>query len=157
MGRKSSAKNQSARPVANPPNEPPRSRGPSLVLALIAVLAIVALVAYSRSAPSRDASKSGDKAAGEIQTDANVPEAAKHGAHHQDVLPPLPFGVAALVRPVAEVTTAYTFAAEHPEILSYVPCYCGCEREGHRGNEDCFVTKRAANGDVTGWEPHGMT
>ena len=27
------------------------------------------------------------------------------------------------------------FAAEHPEILSYVPCFCGCERAGHRGNE----------------------
>ena len=50
----------------------------------------------------------------------------------------------------------YTFAAEHPEVLSYVPCYCGCERGGHRGNEDCFVTARDANGDVIEWEPHGV-
>jgi len=60
-------------------------------------------------------------------------------------------------RPMEIVRAAYTFAAEHPEVLSYVPCYCGCERSGHRGNEDCFVTARDANGDVTQWEPHGMT
>ena len=48
------------------------------------------------------------------------------------------------------------FAAEHPEVLTYVPCFCGCERSGHRGNEDCFVKSRAANGDVSQWEPHGM-
>ena len=40
-------------------------------------------------------------------------------------------------------------------MLTYVPCFCGCERMGHQGNEDCFVKSRAANGDVTAWEPHG--
>jgi hypothetical protein len=54
------------------------------------------------------------------------------------------------------ITAAYRFAAEHPEILSYVPCFCGCERSGHQGNEDCFVKARAANGDVVEWEDHGM-
>jgi hypothetical protein len=60
-------------------------------------------------------------------------------------------------RPPDVVRAAYLFAAEHPEILGYVPCYCGCERSGHRGNDDCFVSGRDANGDVTQWEPHGMT
>jgi hypothetical protein len=54
------------------------------------------------------------------------------------------------------ITATYRFAAEHPEILSYIPCFCGCERSGHRGNEDCFVQKRGANGDVTEWTEHGM-
>ena len=54
------------------------------------------------------------------------------------------------------IKAAYMFAAEHPEVLTYVPCFCGCERSGHRGNEDCFVKSRAANGDVSQWEPHGM-
>jgi hypothetical protein len=27
---------------------------------------------------------------------------------------------------------------------------------GHKGNEDCFVKARDANGDVTEWEPHGV-
>ena len=47
------------------------------------------------------------------------------------------------------------FAAEHPEILDYVPCFCGCEHMGHKGNTECFVKSRAPNGDVLAWEPHG--
>ena len=85
------------------------------------------------------------------------PPTAKFGPHKQENLPPLPFSPEPAARPAAVVKAAYEFAAEHPEVLSYVPCYCGCERSGHRGNDDCFVMSRAANGDVTEWEPHGMT
>jgi hypothetical protein len=85
------------------------------------------------------------------------PESAKLGPHPQENLPPLPFDPEPPARPMEVVRAAYKFAAEHPEVLSYVPCYCGCEHSGHRGNEDCFVTARDAKGDVTQWEPHGMT
>ena len=51
---------------------------------------------------------------------------------------------------------AYRFAAEHPEVMSYVPCFCGCQQAGHKGNTDCFVHSRAANGDVVEWEEHGV-
>jgi hypothetical protein len=51
----------------------------------------------------------------------------------------------------------YRFAADHPEVLRYVPCYCGCEQEGHASNEDCFVRKRDASGKVLLWEKHGLT
>jgi hypothetical protein len=54
------------------------------------------------------------------------------------------------------ITAAYHFAAEHPEILSYVPCFCGCEQAGHQGNHDCFVKARAENGDVVEWDEHGV-
>lgn len=67
-------------------------------------------------------------------------------------LPPIPGGP--LARPLQVVQAVYEFAARHPEVLNYVPCYCGCERLGHRGNENCFVRSRDANGRVT-WEPHG--
>jgi Protein of unknown function with PCYCGC motif len=50
----------------------------------------------------------------------------------------------------------YEFAARHPEVLKYVPCFCGCERMGHQGNHDCFVAKRDSSGHVTAWETHGM-
>ena len=77
-------------------------------------------------------------------------------AHKQANLPPLPFGPRdPLPRPPQVVAQVFQFAAEHPEILSYVPCFCGCDHLGHRGNEDCFVKARAANGDVIAWEPHG--
>lgn len=76
--------------------------------------------------------------------------------HKQANLPPLPFGPRdPLPRPPQVVAAVFQFAAEHPEVLSYVPCFCGCDHLGHRGNEDCFVKARAANGDVVAWEPHG--
>ena len=73
---------------------------------------------------------------------------------HTGPLPPLqlePY----LARPVAVVQSVYEFAARHPEVLQYVPCYCGCEGLGHKGNHECFVKQRAADGRVLQWEPHG--
>ena len=44
------------------------------------------------------------------------------------------------------VRAVYVFAAKHPEVLSYVPCFCGCETRGHKHNDDCFVAARDAQG-----------
>ena len=40
-----------------------------------------------------------------------------------------------------EILEAYVFAAKHPEVLRYMPCYCGCEhpRTAHENNYDCFI------------------
>jgi hypothetical protein len=155
MGRKSSAKAQAA-PTAPPPNEPPRRRGALPVIAALALLVVVGVITYSRSGTT-DATSASSAAAQTQTTPAGPPATAKFGPHKQEHLPPLPFDPEPPARPPDVVNAAYTFAAEHPEVLSYVPCYCGCERSGHRGNDDCFVTARAPNGDVTEWEPHGMT
>ena len=40
--------------------------------------------------------------------------------------------------------------------MHYVPCFCGCERAGHKDNHDCFVGTRGANGAVTAWDNHGV-
>ena len=86
-----------------------------------------------------------------------VPKAiAGLGPHQQAAYPPIPFQGYAPPRPPEVVTAAYQFAAEHPEISSYVPCFCGCQQGGHKGNHDCFVRSRAVNGDVIEWEPHGV-
>lgn len=71
-------------------------------------------------------------------------------------LPALPQVSFETPRPMAVVKQVYEFAARHPEVLQYVPCYCGCERVGHKGNHDCFIKSRAANGRVTEWDTHGM-
>jgi len=71
-------------------------------------------------------------------------------------LPPLPVVSFTPPLPMATVQQVYEFAARHPEVLQYVPCYCGCEREGHRGNHECFVKSRAANGRIAEWDSHGM-
>jgi uncharacterized protein with PCYCGC motif len=159
MGRKSSAKAQSQTNLsAQPPKEPPRSFGVPIVVAVVALVVVVGLLAYSRNDESNQAAaQPADAAIAQSQAPSEPPPTAKFGPHKQTKLPPLPFGIEQAVRPPAVVRDAYTFAAEHPEVLAYVPCYCGCERSGHRGNDDCFVTARAADGDVTQWEPHGMT
>jgi hypothetical protein len=72
-------------------------------------------------------------------------------------LPPLSaVSVASAPRSVETVRSVYEFAARHPEVLSYVPCFCGCERAGHTHNADCFVGSRNAKGAVTSWEYHGL-
>lgn len=78
------------------------------------------------------------------------------GPHQQSPLPPLPFQGYEPPRPREVVAAAYQFAAEHPEVLSYVPCFCGCQQAGHRGNHECFVRSRAVNGDVIEWDEHGV-
>jgi len=78
------------------------------------------------------------------------------GPHTQATLPPVPFRGYAPPRPPEGVTAAYQFAAEHPEVLSYIPCFCGCQQAGHRGNHECFVRSRAVNGDIIEWDEHGV-
>jgi hypothetical protein len=75
---------------------------------------------------------------------------------HMGPLPALPGIAFEPPRPMAVVHEVYEFAARHPEVLQYVPCYCGCERIGHNGNHDCFVKSRAANGRVSEWDAHGL-
>jgi len=127
---------------------------PLLIVVALVVVAAAAFF-YVRNAQSPAAASA--TASATQQTPVDPPEAAKLGPHPQENLPPLPFDPEPPARSMDVVRAAYKFAAEHPEVLSYVPCYCGCERAGHRGNEDCFVTRRDAKGDVVEWEPHGMT
>jgi hypothetical protein len=154
MGRKSSAKTQS-RPDAGAPPPPPRRSLTPLLAMVLAAIAIVGVLAYMRTEQPAPAAQSTQVAPPPAVVDP--PASAALGPHPQENLPPLPFDPAPPARPAEVVRAVYKFAAEHPEVLSYVPCYCGCERSGHRGNEDCFVTARNAKGDVTEWEPHGMT
>jgi hypothetical protein len=73
---------------------------------------------------------------------------------HTGPLPPLPYEGYSSPRPMAITHAAYEFAARHPDVLQYIPCFCGCERSGHAGNGDCFVRARDAEGKVT-WDSHG--
>jgi hypothetical protein len=71
-------------------------------------------------------------------------------------LPPFPTSPYPAPRPTEVIQAVYTFAARHPEVLHYVPCFCGCQNMGHSDNDDCFIKSRGVNGRPT-WEPHGMT
>jgi hypothetical protein len=160
MGRKSAAKtqarNMTTAPGTPPPSTPGRPSTSLLALGIVALLAVVGLFAYSRSGqPEQTAQSTPQPSEAPAQTLVDPPAAAL-GPHPQENLPPLPFQAYAPPRPAEVVRAAYRFAAEHPEILSYVPCFCGCERAGHHGNEDCFVKGRNEQGDVVEWDPHGL-
>ena len=60
-------------------------------------------------------------------------------------------------RPMDVLKDAHVFTADHPEVASYVPCYCGCGSAGHKNNADCFVKGRTPDGQVSEWEPHGVS
>ena len=167
MGRKSSAKSQN-QPVNKDAggNATASGKGPSPLIIGAIIVALVG-VGVLRSGgrpvirpqpPRRAAQKIRARRSGaDPVAEARAASLAKLGPHKQASLPPVPFQVGYQPPRSADVVTAaYQFAAEHPEILSYVPCFCGCERAGHQGNHDCFVRSRDENGDVIAWDEHGV-
>jgi len=38
-----------------------------------------------------------------------------------------------------DTAALYRFAVEHPEVLSFMPCTCGCGGLGHASNRSCYV------------------
>lgn len=56
----------------------------------------------------------------------------------------------------SQVQAVYLYAANHSEVLRFIPCYCGCGSIGHRHNGDCYVHARNADGTVT-FTSHGAT
>ncbi len=157
-------------PPPQPPTPSARGKAP-LVIGAVAIVAI-ALGAYTfmqteRAEPAASAPVAANQPSGTPGDAVPAPSAETTPAppaapavalapHTQKEYPPLELPGYPVGRSPEVITAAYMFAAEHPEVLTYVPCFCGCERSGHRGNEDCFVKSRAANGDVSQWEPHGM-
>lgn len=147
-----------------------RNRAPVLLTSLSACLLALACGdapannSQTSAAPAGSAAPAPENAASQVLANAaptreieDMTKAiASLGPHKQTNLPPIPFAAYAPPRPPDVVTAAYLFAAEHPEISAYVPCFCGCQQGGHKGNHDCFVRSRAANGDVIEWEPHGV-
>ena len=104
------------------------------------------------SAPAQPAANPGTaSASAPVATDTQRPPSVTEAD-----LPPLPVTPYPAARPIEVVNAVFTFAAKHPEVLSKVPCFCGCERMGHRGNDDCFVKARDARGRPTEWEAHGL-
>src|SRR5690349_14496818 len=107
-----------------------------------ACLMVTVALAASQTAKPATAAGQAPKASGPVRARVSVP--------------PLPSVGFAPVRPMDVVRATYDFAAQHPEILKYVPCYCGCGSQGHKANESCFVARRDAKGNVLEWDTHGF-
>jgi hypothetical protein len=150
---------------ASAPKQAEKRLNPLLIGAvLVAVVGVGALVflggqdeaATSATAAADTAGQPKAPPPPEPRIVARTEALAKLGPRKHTTLPPIPFQGYAPPRSVEVITAAYRFAADHPEILGYVPCFCGCERSGHTGNTDCFVRQRAENGDVVAWDEHGV-
>jgi Protein of unknown function with PCYCGC motif len=53
----------------------------------------------------------------------------------------------------ARVQEAYRYALERPDVIRWMPCYCGCASMQHRSNLDCFLRARMTAGAVA-FEQH---
>jgi len=148
------------------------SFGP-LRIVLCGVLALSACANNETgSAPAGGASATGQQAAAsdaarpavaEVEPDYPqpaivIPPRPKPGAPHGPGfdMPMIDLAGYTPSRPMEILRDAHTFTADHPEVSSYVPCYCGCGNAGHKNNADCFVKARDPQGRVTEWEPHGV-
>ena len=45
------------------------------------------------------------------------------------------------------VQQAYQFAVANPDVLTQLPCYCGCGAAGHTSNYDCYVAEQKSDGN----------
>ena len=121
--------------------------GPAVAFALLALLGACS----GTTDPAPQAQSTASPAA----VPAEQPISSPASSLRSD-LPPLPSTPFPAARPPEIVRAVYTFAADHPEVLSKVPCFCGCENRGHKANDDCFVARRDAGGRVSEWDAHGL-
>lgn len=54
-----------------------------------------------------------------------------------------------------QIRIVYAASAKAAELLSTMPCYCGCmESVGHKSNLNCFIHEMREDGSVI-WDDHG--
>jgi hypothetical protein len=53
------------------------------------------------------------------------------------------------------VQDAYRFAAANPEVLTQIPCYCGCGAMGHTSNNACYVSGKNDDGSLS-FDSHAL-
>lgn len=169
MASKQRRKQPSPAPAPAPAAEARSNRGRWALIAVAAVAVVAGAGAFLLSGPdpaetttSDAAHEAPDATASAVNAPGTgAPESAAPQFTSEDLaglpMPPLPY-VPQTAGPVDLMRQAYVFAARNPDVLGYVPCYCGCGMsDGHQSNVDCFVESRAPNGAVTEWDVHGMT
>lgn len=53
------------------------------------------------------------------------------------------------------VQESYSFAAANPEVLTQIPCYCGCGAMGHTSNYACYVSGENEDGSLA-FDSHAL-
>lgn len=129
----------------------PTARPFTFLLGLAGLGLVTTVVLAANQAAPRPSSTAKPPISAKAAVDKPVTQAAKKYS-----VPPLPSVGFAPVRPMDVVRATYDFAAQHPEVLKYVPCFCGCGSQGHKANESCFVARRDPKGNVLEWDTHGF-
>jgi hypothetical protein len=53
------------------------------------------------------------------------------------------------------IRDAYLIAAQHPDVLDWIPCNCGCGMSaGHQSSKQCFIHQINDDGTIV-WDDHG--
>ena len=173
MASKQRRKQPSRAPSPAPAAEARSNGGGRWALIALAVVAVAGIGAFllfgaDRSVPAgadtaseASSAPASSTTASTVAASTGAPESSTPRFTSADLeglpMPPLPY-VAQTAGPADLMRQAYVFAARNPDVLEYVPCYCGCGMsDGHVSNVDCFVESRAPNGAVTEWDIHGMT
>jgi hypothetical protein len=56
----------------------------------------------------------------------------------------------------ANVQEAYRFAVANQELLSQIPCFCGCVAGGHKSNLGCYIAEDGQPGGVIQYDNHAL-
>jgi hypothetical protein len=119
-----------------------------------AVLASSLLLASTCASPDDDTTR---QTVPQLQSSRSQPAPRSEDFVVAPDLPPLSSLAVANSGENPELVRAiHVFAARHPEVLGYMPCFCGCQTAGHKHNDDCFVAGRNSAGKVTAWDLHGV-
>ena len=129
-------------------------RGLAAIAVSLLLLALALFASYRQAGMSR-ASSGARKASVQAMPTLLLSERALKDTAWDPAWPPLS-DAGTPAQPIEQVRGMYAFAARHPEILQYAPCYCGCESGGHQSVRDCFVKGRDASGKPR-WDGMGFT
>jgi hypothetical protein len=124
------------------------------------LLIVIVLIVLSASIIARRLAMKSDKPARSKQASVMTvinpsPEPASGDTAWDASWPSLPVS-GQPARPIEVVRQAYAYAARRADVLQYMPCYCGCEKQGHSSNYACFMRGKTAAG-VPQWDEMGYT
>ena len=107
----------------------------AMVLAVAGLTVVLAIAALHLAGGSSD----GDSAAKDVPSQEPADQA-------------LPEYVMAMGDHVAK---AYQFALDRPDVMLWMPCYCGCGgHSGHKNARDCFIQPESSPGHIQ-FDDHG--
>ncbi len=108
---------------------------PILIVAVVVGIVVVGLVFYWAGRSDRRVSTRT-----ETQTESDVPPFFASAEAAQ----PLPKTLSPKLFTDPYVVAAYRAAEVIPSVLAQQPCYCHCDKFGHRSLLDCYTTKHGA-------------